>query len=52
MTRSDIGDFLNLTLESVSRACRRLSNSGLVEFSAGGVRIVDRSGFEKLVART
>lgn len=52
MTRSDIGDFLNLTLESVSRACRRLSNSGLVEFSAGGVRIVDRSRFEKLVAKT
>lgn len=52
MTRSDIGDFLNLTLESVSRACRRLSNSGLVEFSAGVVRIVDRPGFEKLVART
>jgi CRP/FNR family transcriptional regulator len=52
MTRSDIGDFLNLTLESVSRACRRLSNSGLVEFSAGGVRIIDRYGFEKLVSRT
>jgi CRP-like cAMP-binding protein len=52
MTRSDIGDFLNLTLESVSRACRRLSNSGLVEFSAGGARILDRYGFEKLVART
>ena len=52
MTRSDIGDFLNLTLESVSRACRRLTDSGLVEFSAGGVRIVDRSRFEKLVAKT
>jgi CRP-like cAMP-binding protein len=52
MTRSDIGDFLNLTLETVSRACRRLSDSGLVEFNAGGVRIVDRSRFEKLVAKT
>lgn len=52
MTRSDIGDFLNLTLESVSRACRRLSNSGLVEFSAGRVRIVDPYGFAKLVSRT
>jgi CRP-like cAMP-binding protein len=52
MTRSDIGDYLNLTLESVSRACRRLTDSGLVQFTAGGVRIVDRPGFEKLVART
>ena len=31
MTRSDIGGFLNLTLESVSRACRRLSDQGIVD---------------------
>lgn len=52
MTRSDIGDFVNLTLESVSRACRRLSDAGVVQFTATGARIIDRSRFEKLVART
>ena len=52
MTRSDIGNYLNLTLETVSRACRRLSDTGLVQFSTGRVRIVDRHGFNKLVART
>jgi CRP-like cAMP-binding protein len=52
MTRSDIGDYLNLTLETVSRACRRLSDSGLVRFSTGSVQIVDRSGFDKFVRKT
>jgi len=52
MTRSDIGDFVNLTLESVSRACRRLSDAGIVKFTATGVHILDRSRFRKLVART
>jgi len=52
MTRADIGDYLNLTPETVSRACRRLSATGLVQFSPGIVRIVDRPGFNKLVART
>ena len=52
MTRSDLGDYLNLTLETVSRACRRLSDTGLVQFSPGSVRIVDRPGFNKLVTRT
>jgi CRP/FNR family transcriptional regulator len=51
MTRSDIGDYLNLSLETVSRACRRLSDSGLVQFSPGNVRILDRARFDKLVAR-
>jgi CRP-like cAMP-binding protein len=51
MTRVDIGDFLNLTLESVSRACRRLSDSGVVEFTPGRARIMDRARFENLVAR-
>jgi len=51
MTRSDIGDYLNLTLETVSRACRRLSDAGLVRFSTGSVQIVDRGRFEKLVGK-
>ena len=51
MSRSDIGDYLNLRLETVSRACRRLSDSGLVKFGTGRVRIVDRAGFDKLIAK-
>ena len=51
MTRSEIGDFLNLSLESVSRACRRLSDSGILAFEKGRVRIIDRARFDQLVAR-
>jgi CRP-like cAMP-binding protein len=51
MTRADIGDFLNLAHESVSRACRRLTNMGILEFDKGTAHIRDRARFEKLVAR-
>ena len=50
MTRSDIGGFLNLTLESVSRACRHLSDEGIVEFDRQSARIVNRRRFNRLVA--
>ena len=52
MTRSDIADYLNLSLETVSRACRRLSDLGLVRFGTGSVQIVDRAHFDKLVGKT
>jgi CRP-like cAMP-binding protein len=51
MTRSDIGDFLNLAHESVSRACKRLGNMGIIEFKKGTAHILDRARFDKLVAR-
>jgi len=51
MTRADIGDYLNLAHESVSRACRRLTNMGILEFEKGTAHIRDRARFEKLVAR-
>ena len=51
MTRSDIGGFLNLTLESVSRACRRLTDDGIVAFDRHGARILSRRRFDDLVAR-
>jgi CRP/FNR family transcriptional regulator, anaerobic regulatory protein len=51
MTRADIGDYLNLAHESVSRACRRLTNMGILEFEKGTAHIRDRVRFEKLVAR-
>jgi CRP/FNR family transcriptional regulator len=50
MTRTDIGGFLNLTLESVSRACRRLAKDGIVEFDEQGARIINRRRFDDLVA--
>jgi len=50
MTRTDIGGFLNLTLESVSRACRRLAADGIVEFEPRAARISNRRRFDALVA--
>ena len=50
MTRSDIGGYLDLTAESVSRACRRLSEQGIVAFDRQSARIVNRRRFEELVA--
>jgi CRP-like cAMP-binding protein len=52
MTRSEIGDYLNLAHESVSRGCKRLSNMGIVEFKKGTAHILDRARFDKLVAKT
>jgi CRP-like cAMP-binding protein len=49
MTRSDIADFLHLELESVSRACRRLTEKGLVAFTTRGARILDAAKFAALV---
>jgi CRP/FNR family transcriptional regulator len=51
MTRSDIGDFLNLAHESVSRATKRLSDQGIIEFKKGTAHILDRARFDKLVAK-
>jgi CRP/FNR family transcriptional regulator, anaerobic regulatory protein len=38
MTRADMGDYLGLTLESVSRALSRLARSGVIEFNERGRR--------------
>ncbi len=38
MTRADIGHYLGLTLESVSRALSRLARSGVIEFNEKGRR--------------
>ena len=51
MTRTDIGDYLNLAHESVSRGCKRLSDMGIIEFKKGTARILDRARFDKLVAK-
>lgn len=51
MTRSDIGGFLGLSLESVSRAAGVLMRRGLVTFDGRHrAPIVDKAGFAKLLA--
>jgi CRP/FNR family transcriptional regulator len=45
MSRSEIGSFLGLTQETVSRAMAQLSNAGLIRVRAKTVEILD---FEKL----
>jgi CRP-like cAMP-binding protein len=49
MTRSDIANYLGLSLEAVVRASRRLERQGLVEFiGLRRARILDRRRFEAL----
>jgi CRP/FNR family transcriptional regulator len=51
MSRSDIANYLGMSLEAVSRACRRLELQGMVEFvGRHEVRILDRQRFEALAA--
>jgi CRP/FNR family transcriptional regulator len=49
MSRSDIADFLNLTLESVSRACSQLKSTQVLAFGRNSARILDRARFDALV---
>jgi CRP-like cAMP-binding protein len=51
MTRSDVANYLGLSLEAVSRACRTLERNGILAFpSRHDVCILDRPRFEKLAA--
>ena len=51
MSRSDIADYLGLSLESVSRASKELRRRGLVKFdNLHLVRIVDPAGLAELAA--
>ncbi|MBB5206536.1 helix-turn-helix domain-containing protein [Chiayiivirga flava] len=43
MTRADIGNFLALTLETVTRALTRLQERGLIEVAGRNIGIVDRA---------
>lgn len=50
MSRSDIADYLGLTLEAVSRATRKLEQQGIVGFDVPHTaHILDRRRFEHLV---
>jgi CRP/FNR family transcriptional regulator, anaerobic regulatory protein len=51
MTRSDIANYLGLSLEAIVRATRRLQRQGIVEFvGRQQARIIDRQRFEDLVS--
>ena len=50
MTRADIGDFLGLTIETVSRTFTKLRSRGLIEIDQGTtIRIVDIERLETFV---
>ena len=51
MSRSDMADYLNLALESVSRACAKLGRDGIIAFDKRVARILDRQRFEEIVSR-
>jgi len=49
MDRSDIGEYVGMTLPAVSRAFRSLITRGIIKVLNGRhVRITDRNGFEKM----
>jgi CRP-like cAMP-binding protein len=50
MNRSDIADFIDLAPESVSRACARLRQDGIMAFERRAARILDHERFDALVA--
>jgi CRP-like cAMP-binding protein len=50
MSRTDLAEYLGLSLESVSRATSALTRRGIVDFEGGhAAKVVDRVRFEKLV---
>jgi CRP/FNR family transcriptional regulator len=50
MTRAEIGSFLGLKLETVSRALSRFSNDGLIEVNQKHLRIVDSEGLRVVMS--
>jgi CRP/FNR family transcriptional regulator len=49
MTRSDIADYLGLTIETVSRTLTRLRSEGVIEIvSQSELLIKDPAGLERL----
>jgi CRP-like cAMP-binding protein len=53
MTRSDVADYLGLSLEAVSRSFRKLEQAGIIAVDGRHrIQILDRARFERLVAAT
>jgi CRP/FNR family transcriptional regulator len=52
MTRDEIGSYLGLKLETVSRTLSRLQENGLIIVQVRFIRILDISGLERVIARS
>jgi CRP/FNR family transcriptional regulator len=50
MTRAEIGSFLGLKLETVSRVLSRFSHEGLIEVNQKHVRIMNPDGLRTIVS--
>lgn len=50
MTRAELGNFLALTLETVTRALSRMQARGMIEVSGRRIRIVDEVGLRAVLA--
>ena len=50
MTREELGSYLGLKLETVSRLFSRFQDDGLIEVQQKHVRIVDTAGLERVLA--
>jgi CRP/FNR family transcriptional regulator, anaerobic regulatory protein len=50
MTRAEIGSFLGLKLETVSRVLSRFAQDGLIEVNQKHVRIIDPDGLRSIVS--
>jgi CRP/FNR family transcriptional regulator len=49
MTREEIGSYLGLTLETVSRLFSRFQEEGLLQVQGRAVKILDLAGFRSLL---
>jgi len=49
MTREEIGSYLGLKLETVSRTFSKFQDDGLLEVKQRQIRIIDQAGLQQLI---
>jgi CRP/FNR family transcriptional regulator len=52
MTREEIGSYLGLKLETVSRAFSHFQDDGLLEVKQRDIRVLDEAGLRRLLNET
>ena len=52
MTREEIGSYLGLKLETVSRAFSRFQDDGLLEVKQRDIRVLDEPGLRGLLSES